>query len=66
MVPVVLPITTRVAWFAPELPMSARVGWLLAAVGAGGLSYGVAVTLLGGADVAALRRTIAARLRRRP
>ena len=64
MVPVVLAITTRVAWFDPGVSLVTRVGWLAVAVGAGGSVCVIALNLLGGREVVALRRTVLARFGR--
>jgi putative peptidoglycan lipid II flippase len=65
MIPVVLAITNRVAWFDPGVPLSARVGWMLLAVGAGAVTCFVALNALGGTEMVAFRRALRARLGRR-
>jgi putative peptidoglycan lipid II flippase len=61
MVPVVLVIIGRVAWFGGDVPLTTRVAWLAFAVTAGTAVYAVAVAALGGPEVASMR----AALRRR-
>jgi putative peptidoglycan lipid II flippase len=65
MVPVVQTIVGRVAWFDGGTSLFVKVGWLLIAVAAGAATCGAALTLVGGAEVVALRRAITARLARR-
>jgi putative peptidoglycan lipid II flippase len=65
MVPVVLTIVGRVAWFDGTTPLAVRTGWLLIAVAAGAATCGLALNVVGGAEVAAFRRALAARLGRR-
>lgn len=69
MVPLVLAITRRIAWFDGTVPFAARLGWLLVAVAAGAAVYAVTAVLLGGEEVralrAALRRWLAPRATRR-
>jgi hypothetical protein len=43
-----------------------RVAWLLVAVGAGTVTSGLALNVLGGAEVVAIRRAVGARIARRP
>jgi putative peptidoglycan lipid II flippase len=62
MVPVVIMLTSRIAWFDPGVPLAARLAWLLVAMGAGSAAYAAGVFVLGGPEVASLR----ARLRRAP
>jgi putative peptidoglycan lipid II flippase len=65
MAPVVLAITTRIAWFDPALTLWTRIAWLLIAVGAGAVVCALALNVLGGTEVVALRRALVARLGRR-
>lgn len=65
MVPVVVPIVAHVAWFDPSVGLRPRIAWLLIAVSAGTLTCVVALGVLGGEEVAAMRRAVAARLGRR-
>ncbi len=65
MVPVVLAIVSRVAWFDGTTPLPSRIGWLLLAVGAGAIVCGLALNVVGGAEVVALRRALLARVSRR-
>lgn len=65
MVPVVMPIVAHVAWFDPGVGLGARIAWLLVAVSAGTLTCVLALGVLGGEEVAAMRRAVAARLGRR-
>jgi len=65
MVPVVQAIVRRIDWFDGTTPLSVRVMWLVAAVLAGAATCGVALSIVGGAEVAAFRRAVVARLGRR-
>jgi putative peptidoglycan lipid II flippase len=62
MVPVVLAVASRVQWFDGVTPLRTRIVWLLLAVGSGAVVAAVALTVLGGAEVTALRRTLVDRL----
>jgi hypothetical protein len=62
MVPPVVLLLQRVAWFDRTVPLGARVAWLTAAVAAGTAAWGGATLLLGGADVAAFRGALRRRL----
>ncbi len=64
MIPIVVPIVAHVAWFDPAVGLVPRVTWLLVAVSAGALTCGVALGVLGGAEVVAMRRAVVGRLRR--
>jgi putative peptidoglycan lipid II flippase len=67
MVPVVLAITSRVAWFGGGISFAVRTAWLLAAIAAGTLVFAGVALVLGGSEVRAvriaLRRRLAARWR---
>jgi putative peptidoglycan lipid II flippase len=65
MVPVVLAITRRVAWFDAATSLPERAAWLLIAVAAGGLVCALALNVAGGAEIGALRRAVVERLGRR-
>ena len=65
MVPVVLAVTSRVAWFAHGVSLLSRVGWLLVAVSAGAIVCALALNVLGGTEVVALRRAVLTRIGRR-
>jgi putative peptidoglycan lipid II flippase len=65
MAPVVVPIVAHVGWFDPGVGLGTRIAWLLVAVSAGALTCGVALNVLGGAEVLAMRRAVLARLGRR-
>jgi putative peptidoglycan lipid II flippase len=65
MVPVVMAITSRVAWFDPTVSLLSRVGWLGLAVSSGATVCALALNAMGGAEVVAFRRAVSARLRRR-
>lgn len=62
MVPVVLAITSRVAWFDPAVSVLTRVGWLGLAVSAGATVCALALNVMGGAEVVAFRRAVSVRL----
>lgn len=64
MVPVVLAITRRVAWFDPATTLVQRTTWLLVAVTSGGLVCALAMLVAGGDEVASLRRAVVGRLGR--
>jgi putative peptidoglycan lipid II flippase len=64
MVPVVLAITGRVAWFDGEVPLATRVVWLALAIASGAGAFGLALTALGGPEIAVLRTAVGERLRR--
>ncbi|MEB2285517.1 MAG: murein biosynthesis integral membrane protein MurJ [Polyangiaceae bacterium UTPRO1] len=65
MVPVVRAIVARVEWFDGTTALGVRVVWLLLAVVAGTLTCAAALNVVGGAEIAAFRRAIVARLGRR-
>jgi putative peptidoglycan lipid II flippase len=64
MVPPVLFLLGRIAWFDPSVPLVVRAAWLGAAVAAGALACGAAALLLGGPDAVAFRATLRRRLSR--
>jgi putative peptidoglycan lipid II flippase len=64
MVPLVLAITRRVAWFDPATTLPERVVWMLAAVTTGGVVCALTMLIAGGDEVTSLRRAIVARLGR--
>lgn len=65
MVPVVLVITRRVAWFDPGVSVFTRMVWLTVAVSAGTTVCALALNVLGGAEVVAFHRAVRARLNTR-
>jgi putative peptidoglycan lipid II flippase len=65
MVPVVLVITRRVAWFDPGVSVLTRMVWLTVAVSAGTTVCALTLNVVGGAEVVAFRRAVRARLNTR-
>jgi putative peptidoglycan lipid II flippase len=65
MVPVVLAITSRVAWFDHGVTLWTRVVWLIAAVSVGATVCALALNVVGGAEVVALRQAVLTRIARR-
>ncbi len=65
MVPIVLAIVSRVAWFDGLVPLHVRIAWLLLAVGAGAAVCALVLNLIGGAEVASFRRALVSRVTRR-
>jgi putative peptidoglycan lipid II flippase len=61
MVPVVVTITGRIAWFDGAVPLATRAGWLALAIASGVGVFGLALTMLGGPESAALRTAVRAR-----
>jgi putative peptidoglycan lipid II flippase len=64
MVPAVLAVSAGGAWLEEGAALAPRLGRLLAAIGAGGAVWALALALLGGPDAAALRALVRARLAR--
>ncbi len=62
MVPVVRTVVARVDWFDGTTPLRTRILWLLLAVGAGASVSAAALNVVGGPEVASLRRALVARL----
>ncbi len=65
MVPVVRAIVGRIDWFDGTTPLPVRAAWLLVAVLAGATVCGLALNVVGGAEVVAFRRAIVSRVMRR-
>jgi len=66
MVPVVLAITSRIAWFGGGVSFGVRTAWLLAAIAAGTLVFAAVALVLGGSEVRAVRVALRRRLAARP